>query len=85
VIFVFMLFFADSAERARTQALLMGSVATVIASLLLLINFLDNPFTDGVGGVKPVAMERALGVIDEALSSVGAEVRIPCDAEGRPV
>jgi hypothetical protein len=84
VIFVFMLFFADSAERARTQALLMGSVAIVITSLLLLIDFLDNPFTDGVGGVKPVAMERALGVIDQAMARTGIEVEIPCDELGRP-
>ena len=84
VIFVFMLFFADSGERAKTQAVLMGSVATVIASLLLLINFLDNPFTDGVGGVQPVAMERTLDVIDEALAKAGRQVEPPCDALGRP-
>jgi hypothetical protein len=84
VIFVYMLFFADSGERRRTQALLMGSVTTVIVSLLLLINFLDNPFTDGVGGVKPVAMERSLAVIDDALAKTGRTVEIPCDALGRP-
>ena len=84
VIFVFMLFFADSAERMRTQALLMGSVATVIASLLLLIDFLDNPFTDGVGGVKPVAMERALDVIDDALTKADRRVEVPCDPAGEP-
>jgi hypothetical protein len=83
VIFVFMLFFADSAERARTQALLMGSVAIVITSLLLLINFLDNPLTGGVGGVKPAAMERALETIDEALVAADVEVDVPCDALGR--
>ena len=85
VIFAFMLFFADSAERARTQAVLMGSVAIVVTSLLLLINFLDSPFTDGVGGVQPVAMERALDVIDEALAKAGREVTVPCNAVGRPV
>ena len=84
VIFCFMLFFADSGERAKTQAVLMGSVATVIASLLLLINFLDNPFTDGVGGVQPVAMERTLDVIDEALAKADRQVEAPCDAFGRP-
>ena len=84
VIFVYMLFFADSNERATTQALLMGSVTTVIVSLLLLINFLDSPFTDGVGGVKPVAMERALGVIDDALAKTGREVALPCNALGHP-
>ena len=84
VIFVFMLFFADRGERARTQALLMGSVAAVITTMLLLLGFLDSPFHDDVGGLRPVAMERSLRAIDEALADIGVEVRIPCDAEGRP-
>jgi hypothetical protein len=39
-----MLFFADSAERAIVQATMMGSVAVVITSTLLLLWFLDNPY-----------------------------------------
>ena len=84
VIFVFMLFFADRNEGAVTQAVLMGSVASVIAAMLLLIQFLDNPFHDGVGGVRPVAMERNLGIIDEALQATGRRVTVPCDAAGNP-
>ena len=83
-IFVYMLFFADRGERAKTQALLMGSVTAVIATMLLLLSFLDNPFHDGVGGLRPVAMERTLGTVDEALTAIGVEVPIPCDAQGRP-
>jgi hypothetical protein len=83
VIFVYMLFFADRGERAKTQALLMGSVTAVIVTMLLLLSFLDNPFHDGVGGLRPVAMERTLGTVDEALAAIGAEVPIPCDAQGR--
>jgi hypothetical protein len=30
-------------------------------------------------------MERSLRTIDEALSSVGDQVRLPCDAVGKPV
>ena len=85
VVFVFMLFFADPAEGAVTQAVLMGSVAIVVASMLLLISFLDSPFQDGVGGVRPVAMERTLRIIDEALQAVGGRVPLPCDAHGTPV
>jgi hypothetical protein len=85
VIFVYMLFFADSGERAVTQALLMGSVASVVVGLLLLIRFLDHPFNEGVGGVRPVAMERTLRVIDEALAATAIRVQVPCDAEGTPV
>ena len=82
VIFVYMLFFADRAERAVTQALLMGAVTAVITTMLLLLNFLDKPFQTGVGGLQPVAMERALRIVDEALVAAEVDVRIPCDAEG---
>jgi hypothetical protein len=85
VVFVFMLFFADSGEGAATQAVLMGSVAIVVASMLLLIAFLNTPFQEGVGGVRPEAMERTLRIVDQALKAVGAPVPLPCDAHGRPV
>ena len=55
-----------------TQAMLMGSVASVITLLFLLLAGLDNPFQEGVGGLQPVAMERALTQIDEALGAVDA-------------
>ena len=84
VIFTFMLFFADRSEGAVTQAVLMGSVASVITAMLLLIQFLDNPFHDGVGGVRPVAMERSLDIIDQALRASGIRLVVPCDAMGSP-
>ena len=84
VVFVFMLFFADSGEGAVTQAVLMGSVATVLASMLLLITILDSPFHKGVGGVRPVAMERTLRAVDEALQAVDVRLDLPCDAQGNP-
>ena len=79
-----MLFFADSGEGAVTQGVLMGSVTSVIVLMLLLLNFLDSPFHSDVGGLRPVAMERTLRIVDEALDAIGTEVRIPCDAEGNP-
>jgi hypothetical protein len=82
VVFVYMLFFADSAERAITQGLLMGCVAAVITTMLLLLSFLDSPFQSGVGGVQPVAMERTLRIIDEAATLAGVEISAPCDEEG---
>ena len=85
VIFVYMLFFADSGEGAATQGVLMGSVVSVIVAMLLLIRFLDTPFHEGVGGVRPVAMERTLRIIDEALQKAGVRVQLPCDASGNAV
>jgi hypothetical protein len=81
IIFVFMLLFADSAERAFVQAIMIGGVAVVITSTLLLLWFMDNPYHGGVGGLQPVAMERALTIMDQALSVAG-EVTPPCDAAG---
>jgi hypothetical protein len=85
VIFVYMLFFADRGERPVVQGMLIGSVVAVITAMLLLLNGLDSPFHDGVGGLQPVAMERSLRIIDEALGSVGVEAQLPCDAVGRAV
>ena len=82
VIFVFILFFADSGERAVTQGLLMGAVTAVIVTMLLLLSFLDSPFHTDVGGLRPVAMERTLRIVDEALEATGLEVPIPCDEDG---
>jgi hypothetical protein len=82
VIFVFMLFFADSAERVVVQATLMGGVALVITSMLLLLWFLDNPYHKGVGGLRPVAMERAIRILDQEAAEVGGKLAIPCDEQG---
>src|SRR3954451_11663322 len=68
IIFVYMLFFADSAERAIVQATMMGGVAIVITSTLLLLLFLAHPYQSGVGGLRPVAMQRALGLIRQERS-----------------
>jgi hypothetical protein len=82
VIFVYTLFFADSGERAVVQGLLMGSVVSVIVTLFLLLQALNNPFNGGVGGLNPVAMNRSLRLIDQVLPNLDAKVRIPCNAEG---
>ena len=60
VVFAYLLFFADPAEGAGTQGMLMGSVTVVISLLLLLLVFFDHPHGDGVGRLQPTAMERTL-------------------------
>jgi hypothetical protein len=84
IIFAFMLFFADSAERAIVQGTMMASVAIVITSTLLLLWFLNNPYQSSVGGLKPVAMERTLLVIDRASAAAAVRFPIPCDDNGVP-
>jgi hypothetical protein len=82
VIFVYMLFFADSAERAIVQATMMGGVAVVITSTLLLLVFLDHPYESGAGGLRPVAMERALAQIGQERAFARERIIVPCDSKG---
>jgi hypothetical protein len=84
LIFLFMLFFADSAERAVVQATMIGGVAVVISSTLLLLWFLDNPYHAGVGGLRPVAMERGVRILDQEAAVVGGKLTVPCDERGNP-
>jgi hypothetical protein len=84
VIFVYMLFFADSAEGAVTQGVLMGSVTVVISLLMLLLSFFNHAHGDGVGRLQPTAMERTLRLIDTQAQAVGLTVTTPCDARGNP-
>lgn len=84
VLLLYMLLFADSTERKVTQAVMMGTVAALVTSLLLLVAFLDDPVHDGVGGLQPTSMERTLRVIDEELIVLDLEVEPPCDPQGRP-
>ena len=41
-------------------------------------------YQTGVGGLRPVAMERTIETIDEAFAALGTDVRLPCDPEGNP-
>ena len=53
--------------------------------MLLLLQFLDHPFHDGVGGLRPVAMQRTLKIIDEEVAAAGLDLTLPCDEAGTPV
>ena len=82
VIFVYLLFFADSTERALTQGVLMGSVTVVITLLMLLLGFFDNPHGEGLGRLQPTAMERSLRIVDAQLDVLGLSDAPPCDEQG---
>jgi hypothetical protein len=82
IVFCYMLFFADSGEMKRSQAMLMGSATTIVTVTLLAIYALDNPYRPGPGSIRPLAMERSLRIVDEARVALNDEAPIPCDAEG---
>jgi hypothetical protein len=82
VLFAYILFYADSAERARAQAMLIASATTAIAVTLLAVYALDNPYRPGVGSIQPVAMERTLRILDEARAALDDSSALPCDEAG---
>jgi hypothetical protein len=85
VVFIFMLFFADSGEGVGAQAMLMGSATVVIVLTLAAINALDNPYRAGLGQIKPVAMQRSLRILDSARAVLNDRAPVPCDARGARV
>jgi hypothetical protein len=85
LVFIYAFFFADRSEGWLPQAVIAGTLAAMLATSLLVIRFLDDPYTPGTGSLKPTDMVRVLGQIDQATRSLGLRVRIPCDLAGRPL
>jgi hypothetical protein len=81
-LFVYVLFYADSGERARSQAMMMGSVTTALVVTLFAVYTLNRPYSTDFGGLKPVAMERSLDVLDKARVTLGETSRLPCETNG---
>jgi hypothetical protein len=79
----FMMFFADSGERPIVQAALIGTVVATMTTILLVIGFLDNPYRDGLGRLKPVAMQRTLLLLDQERRIVGDSTPMPCNERGQ--
>src|SRR3954447_2235747 len=56
--------FADRAETAVTQAALVAAVAIIVVSGLVLVRFLDKPYEDKSGSIRPTAMARTLAQME---------------------
>jgi hypothetical protein len=85
LVLIYMLFFADSGERAVVQGLLAGSVTAVVIASLLVLSSLNRPYDVDVGGIRPVAMQRSLDIIGSARVALDLDEPPPCDAVGQPL
>ena len=85
LMFVFAFLFAHPGESWLPQSVIAATIAAMLATSLLVISFLNNPFTPGTGSLKPTNTVKALRVIEEASRALGLRVPIPCDAAGRPL
>ena len=77
----FALFFADRRENFVVQGTLIGAIAALVVSGLLLVWFLDHPYENRSGSIKPDEMERQLVIVES--EQVGAPQL--CDSEGHPL
>jgi hypothetical protein len=81
LVVAFVTLFSDRRERRFAQAMLMVSVTTMLAAGLLMIKFLDDPYSDAPGSIKPDAMRRTLVTLPDLPSE--RTPRLPCDTRGR--
>jgi hypothetical protein len=63
VVILTVCFFADSEEARLPQGSMIAAVAIVVVSGLILVRFLDKPYENKSGSIKPTAMMRTLKVI----------------------
>ena len=68
---------ADQREGLLIQAIPIGFVTALMTAGLLVIFFLDHPYADTGGTIKPTEMHRTLTLIDQGLPA-------PCDERGSP-
>jgi hypothetical protein len=71
-------FFADSREARVTQAAMIAAVAVIVTSGLVLVRFLDRPYEDKSGGIKPTAMTRTLTQMEREHQQRNEQAVIPC-------
>lgn len=72
------LLFADRREHFAAQASVIGAVAASTAASLLLVWFLDHPYEDSAGSIRPTEMTEALEIVLEEHPLI----KPPCDEAG---
>jgi hypothetical protein len=85
LVFAYAFLFVDRGEGVVAQSVIAGTIAAMLVTSLLVIRFLDHPYSKGIGSLEPVYMEHTLEQIDAASRQLGLHVPIPCDAAGRPL
>ncbi|QII07208.1 hypothetical protein BH93_19195 [Rhodococcoides fascians A25f] len=68
---------ADRRESAVVQAVPIAFVSALVASALVVVAFLDHPYSDWSGSIQPTEMNVTLQFIDDGHPA-------PCDEAGNP-
>jgi hypothetical protein len=84
-VLAYVLLFADPRERFVSQAVMVGSVTTIIVGGLVLVYFLSHPYRDEPGSIRPTAMRHTIDVIEHDTHFTEGGFLHRCDAQGRPL
>lgn len=71
----------DPRERLWVHAAMIGTVAAILTAGLLLVNYLDHPYSGESGSIEPTAMQFSLAAMD----GIDPDLKPPCEADGRPL
>jgi hypothetical protein len=83
LVIAYMCFYADPAEPFFVQALMMGAVTTMVVAGLLVVRFLDHPYANQSGSIKPTMMSTTLRRMEDEDKASGGKAQL-CDERGRP-
>lgn len=78
VILAYMCVQADRREGPFVQAVPIAFVSALVTSAMLVVAFLDHPYSDWTGSLRPDEMRVTLTLIDDGHSA-------PCDGTGSPI
>jgi hypothetical protein len=73
--------FADRRESLIVQGSLIAAITSLVTAGLLLVWFLDHPYADESGSIRPTEMERQLEIVEHEQR----EVVPPCNSAGEPM
>lgn len=77
----FSFLFADRRESFLVQGSLVAAVVALVIAGLALVWFLDHPYADEAGSIRPTEMERQLEIVEHEQS----DVTPPCNSVGEPM
>jgi hypothetical protein len=80
---VYMCLYADPREPAFVQALMIGAVTTMVVAGMLVVRFLDRPYTDASGSIKPTAMTTTLRQMERRDTASASGAARLCDESGQ--
>src|SRR3954451_17867886 len=85
IVWAFVFLLADRGEGEFVQAVLIGAVSAMLVSGLLVVRFLDYPYSPGSGSLKPTAMEETFPHMDETIGTLGLALPAFCDGAGTAI